>query len=701
MMFPPFGVPSPVTAFDMSSVELAPTFQSSDKTTSYKFTNLRHVHIYVPFVLPIGTHHTVSNSAPAVVKGQCNISTLCREPLINHSDSNTQTYKYALLLQVCTNIKQLQQLHAHMLTSGLNQNVFLLAKLVNMYALCGTMGYARLLFDKANARNAFIWNAMISGYVRNGFYEEALELFYQMQLTGIWPDKYTVPSVIKACASLLSLQEGVRIHGYVLRSGFESDDVVSTALIDMYAKCGSVEIARQLFDKMSKRNVVTWNAMISAYAQNGYANEAFAIFKDMQLQNMKFNLTTVTSLLSVCTQLSALQQGKWLHGCIIRSGFEFDVIVGTALIDMYVKCGNINIARQLFDKMSERNVVSWSAMIAGYAQNGHANEALTLFNEMLLQDIKPNSCTMASLLPGFTHLSDLHQGEQIHGYIIRGGFGSDVVVGTTLIDMYAKCANIDIARHFFDEMPKRNVVSWSAMISCYVQNGQANEALALLIEMEIQGIKPTLITLMSILPACAHLSALQQGKQIHAFFIRNGFESNLAVTALVDMYAKCKSIDIARNLFDNLCERNLVSWNAMIAGYTQNGYANEALTLFREMLLQNIEPDSITMVNILPACANLSVLQQGKQIHSFIIRHGFEWDVFVVTALVHMYAKCNMIGVARRLFDKMSKRDVVSWNVMIAGYAKNGYTNEALALINEMQVYDIKPESITMVSVQM
>eukprot|EP01018_Ginkgo_biloba_P033250 Gb_04533 [translate_table: standard] len=650
-------------------------------------------HILVFAVAEFIHHQRTFTVKPRRESQDNNLNALCRENLLN---ANT----YASLLQDCNNMKKLKQIHAHILIHGHDQNILLETKLVNSYAMCFSLENACRVFDKICKPNVFLWNAMIRGYAKNGLCEELLTFYYQMQLSGVQPDNYTFPFVLKACIGLASLRKGKEIHCHIITRGLEVDAIVGTALVDMYAKCGSPEIARHLFDKMPERDVVSWNAMIAGYAQNGHANQALILFHEMQLADVSPNSVTILSVIPACSHLAALKQGEWVHSVAIKSGLDLDVSLENALIDMYAKCKNVNSARQLFDQMSKRDVVSWSAMIGGYAQNGHANEALALFYQMQLTDAKPNVVTLVSVLVACADLAVLQQGKEVHVYIIKHGFESDVSVGTTLVSMYAKCRRMDIARLLFDKMATRDVVSWSAMIAGYTQNGYANEALTLFYEMPLADVKPNRVSIVSVLPAFADLADLQEGKDIHDYIIKNGFESDVSVrTALIAMYAKSGSIEIARQLFDKMSKRDVVSWNAMIAAYAQNGYINEALTLFHQMQEADMQPDSITMVSVLPACAHLAALQQGKRIHEYIIRSGFESDVSVQNALLDMYAKCGSVDIACQLFQKISERDEISWNAMIAGYTQNGLANKALTLFHQMHMEDVTPNLVTMVSV--
>eukprot|EP01018_Ginkgo_biloba_P019747 Gb_26049 [translate_table: standard] len=663
---------------------------SLNKFRCHKFIYMRFFvdHVDVQFI----------HASTSTVKQQFTQTSNCKSQAMCMSDSNIPA-SFDSLLRACTNVKALHQMHTQLLIAGFGESTCIKNKLVCLYAMFNSMEFARLLFDKLCKPNVFLWNLMIGGYARNGPLEEALTLYHQMQQSGIQPNKFTFPAVLKACAGLSILQEGKDIHDHIVRTGYESDVFVGNSLISMYAKCGSIQIARDLFDRMPKRDVVSWNAMIDGYTQTRHAIDALTLFSQMQLADVVPDSVTMVAVLQACAHIGALQQGKWIHDYIIRSGLELDVSVGNSLVVMYAKCSNVQVARKLFDKMSKRNVVSWNAMIAGYAQNGLAKEALILFNRMRLDDVKSDSPTIASLLLACADLEALRQAECIHGFTIKNGLESDVVVGTALMHTYAKCSTVELARSLFDKMPQRNLVSWSAMIAGYVQNGHSNEALALFNKL-LEDMKPNSVTMVSVLLACAQLGALQQGESIHGYIIRSGFELDVVVgTALVDMYAKCKNIEIARHFFDKMPIRNVVSWNAMAAGYTQNGHANEALTLFNQMQLEDMKPNSVTIASALSACSHSGALQQGKWIHDYIVQNGFELDVLVENSLIAMYASCGNVEVARQLFDNMSKRNVVSWNTMIAGYVQSGDAKEALALFNQMQLAETTPDLVTIVSV--
>ncbi|XP_057848841.1 pentatricopeptide repeat-containing protein At3g12770 [Cryptomeria japonica] len=554
----------------------------------------------------------------------------------------------ASLLEKCTKIKSLLQgrkLHAHLLVKGLFRDVLLETKLAAMYAMCGSMDDARQLFDKMSERSGFLWNMMIRGYACNGPCEEAINLYNQMQEASIQPDKFTYPFAAKACGVLSDLEKGKEIHYHIVRAGLESDVIVANSLLAMYAKCGCMGYACLLFDKMPEKTVVSWNTMIAGYAHNGYANEALAIFHQMKSKEVKPDKATIVSLLPSCAACGALQEGKDIHGYIIRHRLESDVEVKNSLITMYGKCGSLDAADKVFVNMSSRDAVSWTAMIGGYSQNDHANKALELYRQMQLAGIRTHLPAIVSVLPACAHLALLQQGKSIHAYLIKSSLELDVVVGTALVDMYIKCGDMELAHQMFESMPTRNVVSWNAMIAGYTHNGHANEALIIFHQLQLVGIVPDWATMVSVLPACAHLAALQRAKCIHGYIFRNGFELNVCVgTALIDMYAKCGSISIARCIFDKLPERDVVSWSAMIAGYGMHGHGIDALALFSEMQKTGLRPNCITFTSVLYACSHSGLVDEGCKYFN-----SMSQDYFITPGLDHYACMVDLLGRAGKL----------------------------------------------------
>ncbi|PIA52966.1 hypothetical protein AQUCO_01000669v1 [Aquilegia coerulea] len=436
--------------------------------------------------------------------------------------------------------------------------------------------------------------------------------------------------------------------------------------------------------------------MLKGYAKNSSLEEALSFFCKMKKDGISPVIYNFTYLLKTCGDKSNIRRGKQLHAHLIVNGFSSNVYAMTAVANMYGKCRCIDDAKKMFDRMPQRDLVAWNSIIAGYAQNGLARTALELVLQMQKDEQRPDAITIVTILPACADRGFLKIGKSIHAYVVRAGFGSLVNVSTALVNMYSKCGLVDTARLVFDKMGTRNVVSWNSMIDGYSESGYSEKALDMFQKMLDEGVKPTDVTIMGALQACANLGDLERGKYIHELANRTGLGSDVSITnSLIAMYSKCKSVDTATRLFNNLKDKTIVSWNAMILGYAQNGKVNQALHHFCKMQQENVQPDSFTMVSVIAALADLSVLRQAKWIHGLIIRSCLDNNVFVMTALVDMYAKCGGVHIARKLFDMMDVRHVMTWNAMIDGYGTHGHGKAAVELFEEMRKGVIKPNNVT------
>lgn len=436
--------------------------------------------------------------------------------------------------------------------------------------------------------------------------------------------------------------------------------------------------------------------MLKGYAKFSSLDDAVSFLIRMRYDDVAPVVYNYTYLLKVCGDVGEIRRGKEIHGQLIVNGFSLDLFAMTGVVNMYAKCGKIEEAYKMFDRMPERDLVSWNTIVAGFAQNGFAELALDLVTRMHEEGRRGDFITIVSILPAVANVGSLRIGKAVHGYAMRAGFDSIVNVSTALVDMYAKCGRVETARLVFDGMKSRNVVSWNSMIAAYVEGGNPEEAMRIFQKMLDQGVEPTNVTIMEALHACADLGDLERGIFVHKLLDQLKLGTDVSMTnSLISMYSKCKKVDIAADIFSKLQGKTLVSWNAMILGYAQNGRVNEALNYFCKMRSKNIKPDSFAMVSVIPALAELSVIRHAKWIHALVIRSCFEKNVFVMTALIDMYAKCGAVDTARILFDMMNERHVTTWNVMIDGYGTHGLGKAAVELFNKMLEGPTKPNDIT------
>eukprot|EP01018_Ginkgo_biloba_P025063 Gb_18263 [translate_table: standard] len=557
---------------------------------------------------------------------------------------------YGRLLQRCVQINSLPEgkaIHARMIKLGFELETFLGNSLVNMYSKCGSLDDACKIFENIPERNVVSWNVMIAGYAQQGRGKETIKLFEEMRCMYTIPDEFTFGSVLKACASQVALEEGKQVHCQIIKMGFEQHVFLGSALVDMYSKCGSVGSACDVFHKISQRNVVSWNALIAGCVLHGRHKEALKLFGRMQSTGIKPSHVTFGCVLKACAGREALNQGKQLHACVIKYRFGPHTFVGSALVVMYVKCGRVDYAQQVFDKMPEVDLGLYNATIQGYADSGRGDDAIKLFRQVLQTGLEPDDVTFAVVLRACAILEALEQGQQIHARIIKTVFEPCVSVFGALVTMYARCGSIDGARRVFDKSIVEGVVLWTAMIAGYAQNGHSEAALKLYLEMQHVGVEPNQFTFPSVLSACAGLAALEEGKQVHAHIVKTGLVSDVFVgSGLVDMYAKCRSIEDAQRGFDKMPLRDIVSWNTMIAGYAQNGCAKEALQVFEQMQQSGIKPNHNTFVGVLSACSHVGLVGLGRRyFHSLSRIHG------ITPSMEHYACMVDLLGRAGHLYE--------------------------------------------------
>lgn len=394
---------------------------------------------------------------------------------------------FALLLQKCLKYKSLpsgKQVHALLLNSGTDLNYLSLhSKLVGMYASCGDMKSATLVFKRIERPNVFALNWMVLGFAFNGFYEEAIGYFCLMRDSLHLCNNFTFSVVLKACVGLMDLNKGKDVHCVLKKMGFETDVSVANALIDMYGKCGDLSCARKVFDRMPVRDVASWTSMICGYCNTGEIEEPVVLFERMKLE-----------------------------------GFEPNEFTWNAMIAGYARRGDSNAAFLLFNRMSGEglvpDLVTWNAVISGFVQSQKAAEALKVFQDMLLSGIRPNQVTVTGLLPACGLTGAIHRGREIHGLIYRMGLDINAFIASALIDMYSKCGSVEAARNVFDLILVKNIASWNAMIGCYGKHGMFDVAMDLFERMKKEGIQPNEVTLVSLLFTCSHSGEIEKGLRI-------------------------------------------------------------------------------------------------------------------------------------------------------------------------------------------
>lgn len=444
---------------------------------------------------------------------------------------------------------------------------------------------------------------MINGYAKNHLYNESFHLFSQMCLCeDSSPDDFTLSTLSKACGDVGDLCAGEAMHGKCIRIGYLSDIVVSNSIVSMYCKCGMFNGSWKVFGEMPQRNVSSWNAVIAGLVNHGEDVDScvWEFVKSMRTEGLEPNAFTVSSLLPLCGgDAKRLRYGTELHCYIVKNeldvGWGSDVHLGCCLIDMYSRSNKVDVARQVFDRMESRNVFVWTALINGYVQNGKSDLALVLFHDMQVRyGVEPNKVSLVSILPACSSAASLTGGKQIHGFAIRKELNCEPSLCNALIDMYSKCGSLNWARRVFtDHSFVKDAISWSSMISAYGLHGNGQEAICLYENMLQQGIKPDMITIVSVLSACSRSGLVNQGLTIYNLVVNDyGIKPTLEICAcVVDMLGRSGKLKQAFDFIKTMpVEPGPSVWGALLTGSLIHGNS-EMQDLAYNFLIQ-IEPEN-------------------------------------------------------------------------------------------------------------
>ncbi|KAL8127383.1 hypothetical protein AgCh_014340 [Apium graveolens] len=441
---------------------------------------------------------------------------------------------------------------------------------------CSTNPNLISLFNKyVDKTSVSSWNSVIAELARDGDSVEALRAFSSMRKLSVVPNRSTFPCAIKSCSALFDLHSGKQAHQQAFVFGLESDLFVSSALIDMYSKCGYLVDARTLFDELPQRNVVSWTSMFTGYVQNRLSHDALLLFKEFlkeegeSEEEVRIDSVALVSVLSACSRVSGKSITEGVHDFIIKRGFEGDTGVGNTLMDAYAKCGEVGVSRKVFDGMNEKDVISWNSMIAVYAQVGKSAEALELFYALVRdKNIHYNAVSLSAVLLACAHSGALQVGKCLHNQAIKMGLQETVYIGTSVVDMYCKCGRIEAAKRAFDQMKEKNVKTWSAMVAGYGAHGHAKEALDVFYRMNSAGVKPNYITFVSVLAACSHAGMLDEGNHwFSAMENKFGIEAGVEhYGCMIDLLGRAGRLDEAYNLIKKMkVKPDFVIWGSLLA----------------------------------------------------------------------------------------------------------------------------------------
>ncbi|KAM7255232.1 hypothetical protein ACFE04_020473 [Oxalis oulophora] len=536
--------------------------------------------------------------------------------------------KTLALLEACKSIKQALQVHAQIIHYGLQHHTFSLSRLISFFALLGSKEgptHAKQLFSQIDSPNVFIYNTMIRGYSRSNSPQQALVFYTMLCKSTELPNNFTFPFVLSSCSKFQSLGPGCQVHCHIVKLGFEFDLFVRNALLHLYCIFGKLHYAEFLFEESFVRDIVSYNAMINGFAQFHQPHAAFLIFKKMKDFGLQPDEFSFVALLSACSSLNNSKTGKIVH-CLVYKNSGLNMLLETAILEMYAKAGLMEIAervfstmrtkspsawssmvsgysrlgntemgRHFFDHMDDRDVISWTAMISGYTQAGQYTEALELLTQMEALGVKPDDVTLVSALSACAGLGVLDFGKRLHyQYIKEPSFGSNIILTTAIIEMYAKCGSIGTALDIFRELPvnSKTTTLYNSMINGLAQHGLGKTAINVFREMEVSGLKLDGITFVAILSACVHSGLVKQGREFFESMSRT-YEIKPWVEhygCMVDLLGRDGQLTEAYNLIQNMpYEGSSVLWRTLLGACRIHGNVEMAAIAARKLL--EVEPE--------------------------------------------------------------------------------------------------------------
>ncbi|KAF8088920.1 hypothetical protein N665_0527s0038 [Sinapis alba] len=506
----------------------------------------------------------------------------------------------------------------------------------------------------------------------------------------------------RRCVSFTALKRARQLHALILTAGAAHDSpYAGNNLISMYVRCGSLEQARKVFDTMPQRNVVSYNALCSAYSRNqSYASFAFSLITRMESESLKPNSSTFTSLVQVCVLLEDVLMGSLLHSRIIKLGFLDNVVVQTSVLGMYSSCGELESARRVFECVNDGDAVVWNTMISGSLRNDEIEEGLVLFRSMLMSGVEPTQFTYSMVLSACSKLGSYSLGKLTHARIIVLDGLADSVVENALLDMYCSCGDMKGALYVFERIHNPNLVAWNSIISGCSENGFGEEAILMYGRLQKRSTpRPDEYTLSAVICATGETERFIHGKLLHGQVTKLGYERSVFVgTTLLSMYFKNGEAESAQKVFGLITERDIVLWTEMIVGQSRVGNSECAVQLFVKMYRENNRTDGFSLSSVLGACSDMALLRQGEEFHSLTVKTGFDSVMSVCGALVDMYGKTGKYDAAESVFTLVSNPDLKCWNSMLGAYSQHGMLENALSFFEQILQNGLTPDAVTYLS---
>ncbi|XP_038893031.1 putative pentatricopeptide repeat-containing protein At1g68930 isoform X1 [Benincasa hispida] len=518
---------------------------------------------------------------------------------------NIETFLYNNLINTYVKLGDLK--NARNVFAQIPQpNLFSWNTLLSAYSKLGHLRDMKEVFDRMPEHDVVSWNSLLSGYAGNNLISESVRVYNMMLKDGsVNLNRITFSTMLILSSNRGFVDLGRQIHGQIFKFGYQSYLFVGSPLVDMYAKtgfindarrifkeipeknivvyntmitgllrCGFIVEAEQLFDNMPEKDSISWTTIITGLTQNGLFKEAVDKFKEMGRESLCMDQFTFGSVLTACGGLLALDVGKQIHAYIVRTDYQDNIFVGSALLDMYCKCRNIKSAEAVFRKMRHKNVISWTAMLVGYGQNGYSEEAIRIFRDMQRNETNPDDFTLGSVISSCANLASLEEGVQFHGQALASGLICFVTVSNALVTLYGKCGSLEYAHQLFHEMKIRDEVSWTALVSGYAQFGKANETISLFETMLAHGMVPDGVTFVGVLSACSRAGLVEKGYHYFECMVKEHGITPLPdhYTCMIDLLSRAGRLEEAKNFINQMpFSPDAIGWATLLSSCRHNG----------------------------------------------------------------------------------------------------------------------------------
>ncbi|XP_022738616.1 pentatricopeptide repeat-containing protein At5g52850, chloroplastic [Durio zibethinus] len=629
---------------------------------------------------------------------------LCRTAsrIVNRNEVTRLEETCSRVLSFCNSnsFREGISVHSPIIKLGLQDHLYLNNNLLSLYAKCFEVDKARHFFDEMPYKDVVSWTGMLTAYVKSGNHDVALSFFDSMLIYGQCPNEFTLSSVLRSCSALGEFEYGTCIQAYMIKQGFDQNPILVSGLIDFYSKFDFTGEAYKLFINKGNHDTVSWTMMISSFVQAQRWNQALLLYIDMVEAGVPPNEFTFVKLLAACSVLG-LNYGKLVHAHMLLWGAKLNVMLKTALVDMYSRFQRMEDAIKVSNLTSEYDTLLCTAVISGFAQNFMFQKAIAAFCKMRISGILPNNFTFSSILNVSSLMLSLELGQQIHSRVVVAGLDDDVSVGNALVNMYAKCSDkIEDALGVFGGISLPNVISWTSLIAGFAEHGFHRDSIHLFMEMRATGVKPNSFTISSIIGSLNAAKSLPQTLMLHGLVIKTNLYKDIVVqNALIDFYAGVGMLDDAWQIVHMMNHRDAITYTSLASRMNQMGHHELVLHIITNMYNDDIKLDKFSMASFLSAAANLGMVVTGKQLHCHSVKSGLGRWISASNGLVDLYGKCGCIRDAQRAFGEITVPDIFSWNGLISGLQSNGFISSALSAFDDMRLAGVRPDVVTFVLV--